>query len=337
MNKILNKIPTNLIIGFLGVGKTTAIRQILKNKPSNERWAVIINEFGDVSIDHAMFETTEKDGLMVKEVAGGCICCSANLPMQMTLNQVIKQQKPHRILIEPTGIGHPESILDMLRSRFLKDVLDICGTICLVDPRQWNQPKYREHETYIDQITLADVLIANKTDLAGETLTNEFLDWAKSLFPPKILIGAAQQGDIDPDWLKIEPFYQRKALYPNAHEHEHHHHAEHETLMIPTLGNPVRRESHGLGSYGVGWVFSPDEVFDLQKLKKWLVSLQNIDRLKGAFRTGTDWVLLNAVGQEFTVEYLAYRRDSRLEVISSQPIAWKTLETGLLECLLQNN
>ena len=331
----MEKIPTNLIIGFLGVGKTTAIRQLLKNKPTDERWAVIINEFGAVSIDHTFFEGTEKNGLMVKEVAGGCICCSANLPMQVTLNLVIKQQKPHRILIEPTGIGHPDSILDMLRSRFLKNVLEVCGTICLVDPRQWNQAKYREHETFIDQITLSDVLIANKTDLAGQVLTDEFLDWARSLFPPKIVIEAITQGNIKTEWLEIEPFLDRKALYPNAHQHEHHHHAEAEEL-IPTIGKPIRKESHGLERYGVGWVFSPDDVFDLRKLKSWVASLQNIDRMKGAFRTGKDWILLNAVGQEFTVEYLAYRRDSRLEVISSEPIAWQTLENGLMDCLLKN-
>lgn len=202
----LQKIPVNLITGFLGVGKTTTLQNILKRKPINERWAVIINEFGAVSIDHTPFAEADGNGLVVKEVAGGCICCSANLPMQMTLTLVLRQIKPHRILIEPTGMGHPEAILDMLRGKFLKDVLDIRATVCLVDPRQWDKEDYREHETFIDQITLSDVLIANKIDLAGEELTREFLGWAKELFPPKILIGAVEQGDVDPNWLNIEPF-----------------------------------------------------------------------------------------------------------------------------------
>ena len=330
---MINKIPTNLIIGFLGVGKTTAIRQILKSKPADERWAIIINEFGAVSIDHTFFEGTEKDGLMVKEVAGGCICCSANLPMQVTLNLVIRQQKPHRILIEPTGIGHPENILDMLRSQFLENILEVCATICLVDPRQWKQPKYREHETFIDQITVSDVLIANKIDLAGEELSQEFMEWGQSLFPPKTLVATTIQGNIDPEWLKIKPSLHKKAHYSQAHSH--HHHIEQEDLL-PTTGKPIRRESHGLGRYGVGWIFCPNEIFDLKKLKNWIASLKNIDRAKGAFRTGKDWVLINAVGTEFTVEYLAYRRDSRLEVISGEPIAWKTLESGLMGCV-QNN
>lgn len=334
----MNKIPVNLITGFLGVGKTTSIKQLLKNKPTNERWALIINEFGAVAIDQTAFEETTENGLTVREVAGGCICCTANLPMQMTLTLVLRQIKPHRILIEPTGIGHPESILDMLRSKFLRDVLDIRATICLVDPRQWQQDKYREHETFIDQITLSDVLIANKIDLAGEALTHDFLSWAKDLFPPKILIGAVNQGDIDSNWIDIEPFVQRKALYPQAHEAHHHTHHHPEETADPSTGfeGMVRRESHGLGQYGCGWMFSPDVVFELPKLKAFVASLQSYERVKGAFRTGVDWVLINAVRGEFTVEYLAYRRDSRIEVISTSPIPWKTIEDGLRNCVLRN-
>ena len=129
------KIPVNIITGFLGVGKTTTIQHILASKPQNERWAIIINEFGAVSIDHTAFE--EKDSLLIKEVSGGCICCTANLPMQVTLTSILRSQKPDRILIEPTGMGHPENILDLLQNKYLKDILEIRATICLVDPRRW--------------------------------------------------------------------------------------------------------------------------------------------------------------------------------------------------------
>lgn len=330
----LHKIPVNLITGFLGVGKTTTLQNILKHKPADERWAVIINEFGAVSIDHTAFAGADENGLVVKEIAGGCICCTANLPMQMTLTLVLRQVKPHRILIEPTGIGHPESILDLLHGKFLKDVLDVRATICLIDPRQWEKEDYRQHETYIDQVTLADVLIANKIDLAGKVLTQTFLEDASALFPPKILIGAVTQGDIDPSWLNIEPFPNRKALHPHAHDHAHHHQHPNEELPIPEVGIPLMRESHGLERYSCGWVFSPEEVFNLSKLKSWVVSLKNVERVKGAFRTGVDWVLINAVRGEFSVEYLAYRRDSRVECIATNPLPWKTLEDELKDCLL---
>jgi G3E family GTPase len=330
---MIQKIPTNLITGFLGVGKTTALQHILKTKPNDERWALIINEFGAISIDHTPFAEADQNGLMVKEVAGGCICCSANLPMQVTLNLVIKQLKPHRILIEPTGMGHPENILDMLRSRFLVNVLDVRATICLVDPRQWNTEKYRSHETFIDQITLADVLVANKTDLAGEALTNDFLAWADDLFPPKTIVKAVVNGCILAEWLDVKSLPDRQALY-HGHSDQHHHHSSEPEPTTPEGIEVVRRESHGLGGYGVGWVFSADVVFDLVKLKKWVATNQQLERIKGAFRTGKDWVFLNAVRGECTVSHLAYRRDSRVEVISDSPIAWQTLEDNLKACRL---
>lgn len=205
------KIPVNIITGFLGVGKTTAIKHILANKPANERWAIIINEFGAVSIDHTAID--EQDGLVIKEVAGGCICCTANVPMQVTLTSILRNQKPDRILIEPTGMGHPASILDLLQSKYLKDILEIRATICLVDPRRWADVNVRSHETFQDQINLADVLVANKADLVGEELAEKFKLWSKSLFPPKLLVETVSNGKINVDWLDIEPFTGRKAEF----------------------------------------------------------------------------------------------------------------------------
>ncbi|MFN4146184.1 MAG: CobW family GTP-binding protein [Runella sp.] len=327
------KTPVNLITGFLGVGKTTALKHLLQNKPTHERWALIINEFGTVSIDHTAFESDEK-GLIVKEIAGGCLCCTANLPMQMTLTLVLRQLKPDRILIEPTGMGHPENILDLLRGKFLKQALDVRATICLIDPRQWADEKYNTHETFIDQITLADVLVANKTDLAGEILTRQFLEWGRSLFPPKSLVEAVVNSAIKKEWLEITISTAREAVYPHAHQHEHTHTKAVESLPVPEVGQPMMYENHGLGRYSCGWVFSPEEVFDLEKVKKWIASLKNVERVKGAFRTGKDWVLINAVRGEISIEYLAYRRDSRVECIAEQPLPWKTLQEGLQSCLL---
>src|SRR5439155_17823698 len=70
-------IPTNLITGFLGVGKTTAVIDLLKGKERGSRWAVLVNEYGDVSIDGALIEGESPDGVSVREVGGGCVCCAS--------------------------------------------------------------------------------------------------------------------------------------------------------------------------------------------------------------------------------------------------------------------
>jgi G3E family GTPase len=328
------KIPVNIITGFLGVGKTTAIKHILSNKPANECWAIIINEFGAVSIDHTAID--QQDGLVIKEVAGGCICCTANVPMQVTLTSILRNQKPDRILIEPTGIGHPASILDLLQSKYLKDILEIRATICLVDPRRWVDANVRSHETFQDQINLADVLVANKADLVGEELAEKFKLWAASLFPPKLLVETVSNGKINVNWLDIEPFAGRKAEFPHTHSHEHHHHDVDEKLEIPATGKPIKKLSKGLGMYSCGWIFSPDEVFSLSKLRQFFSTLQGVDRAKGVFRTGKDWVLINAVDREFSVQYIAYRRDSRIELIANYDLDWLVFEVKLRECLDEN-
>ena len=87
----LQAVPTNVITGFLGVGKTTAILNLLKNKPDNERWAVLVNEFGEIGVDGSLFEGqhSQQQGVFIREVPGGCMCCASGLPMQIALNQLI--------------------------------------------------------------------------------------------------------------------------------------------------------------------------------------------------------------------------------------------------------
>ena len=108
----ISAIPTTLITGFLGVGKTTAILQLLANKPNNENWAVLVNEFGEIGIDSALLAgNSNEQGVFIREVPGGCMCCASGVPMQVALNQLITKAKPDRLLIEPTGLGHPKEVV----------------------------------------------------------------------------------------------------------------------------------------------------------------------------------------------------------------------------------
>ncbi len=99
-------VPTNIITGFLGVGKTSAILNLMANKPENERWAVLVNEFGEIGVDGSLVQgqQSEEQQVFIREVPGGCMCCAAGLPMQIALNQLLNEAKPDRLLIEPTGL-----------------------------------------------------------------------------------------------------------------------------------------------------------------------------------------------------------------------------------------
>lgn len=153
----VKKISTNIITGFLGVGKTSAILHLLKNKPENERWAVLVNEFGEIGIDGSLLkgQYSENSGVFIREVPGGCMCCAAGLPMQVALNQLLTKAKPDRLLIEPTGLGHPVEILQILSDKFYQQILQVEKILTLVDARNLTDRRYTEHDTFNQQISIA--------------------------------------------------------------------------------------------------------------------------------------------------------------------------------------
>lgn len=165
---------TNLITGFLGSGKTTSILHLLAHKPANEKWAVLVNEFGEVGIDGALLA---ESGALLKEISGGCMCCVNGLPMQVGLNTLLRQGKPDRLLIEPTGLGHPRQILDILTAAVYEPWIDLRATLCILDPRQLLEEKIVANDNFRDQLTAADIIVANKSDRATPESEAAFANW----------------------------------------------------------------------------------------------------------------------------------------------------------------
>ena len=157
-------VPTNIITGFLGAGKTSAILNLLKHKPEGERWAILVNEFGEIGVDGSLVEGHAgiDTDIHIREVPGGCMCCAAGLPMQLALNQLLRRARPHRLLIEPTGLGHPLEVLQTLSANHNREVLSIEKTLTLVDARNLQDERYTSHETFRQQLSIADVVVANK-------------------------------------------------------------------------------------------------------------------------------------------------------------------------------
>jgi len=320
MTEQLRNIPTNLIMGFLGVGKTTAILDLLKQKPENENWAVLVNEFGKIGIDGAIFSAA---GATVKEIAGGCLCCALSVPFQVTINRLLKDVRPDRLLIEPTGLGHPKKVLDMLVSGPFQEALDVRASICLVDPEKLKDQRYTSHENFIDQIALSDVLVANKMDRADSVAIQLFHQWAASSHPEKALIAQTTQGQLDIAWLDLNRSANRKAAFPDRHK-------DIQFAPVGHLHGQLNNNADGYQSFG--YVFPEGSCFDYAQLNALLGQLK-AERIKGIFCTNQGWFIINSAEGVMNKFAISSALSSRVEIIMQKNEAQDIAES-LNQCLL---
>ena len=331
----IKAIPTNIITGFLGVGKTTAILNLLKNKPNNERWAVLVNEFGEIGVDGSLFQgrhSTEQ-GVFISEVPGGCMCCASGLPMQIALNQLLNKSKPDRLLIEPTGLGHPKEVLETLSAEYYKDVLCLHKTVTLVDARNLIDSRYTEHKTFNQQIAIADLVIGNKLDLYQAGDRAKLTDYVENHGQPNAEILFCQQGEIPFSALKGLTGSNSKA--PHDHHHHHHHHHKYEKPLasdqpMPEIGF-LSAVNEGEGFQSVGWRFAPEKVFSYKKLLTLLTGIY-AERMKAVFITDDGVYGYNLTTGAFTEIELDECLESRIELISDK--VDDSLESELLDCLV---
>ncbi|NQV55029.1 MAG: GTP-binding protein [Rhodospirillales bacterium] len=337
----IRSIPTSIVTGFFGVGKTTTIASLIQRKPEDEKWAILVNEFGEIGVDGAVLEGGISNGVEIREIIGGCLCCTANVPMRVAVTEILRRTHPDRLLIEPTGIGHPAGILDELRGPDLCQAVDVRAVICIVDPRLVHDPRIQGAAIFRDQVSISDILIAGKADLASAAELDKFRAWAGELFPPKDVIDVVSKGELDIGYLDCFPSGRRNEQGA-ASRHAPAGSGNIEVVM-PAAQLPTRKEASGEGYKSCGWLFSADDVFDRSGITDLLgpPGLAGAGdagaalRLKGVFRIGRDWILLNRSGGEFDISDIAYRRDSRLEIIVPDSIAadWDRLELDVLSCL----
>ncbi|WP_157315066.1 GTP-binding protein [Chitinibacter sp. GC72] len=362
MSEARTPIPVNIVTGFLGVGKTTALMNLLANKPTNEYWAIVVNEFGEVGIDGASLSVAG-EGLQVAEVPGGCICCTTSPQLRVTLTKLARGIRPDRLLIEPSGLGHPAGIVDLLRDPMLASAFELRAIVTLLDPRHLNDSRYTTHETWRDQLQLADVLILNKCDLADAEQIAIAEKMAAAQFPPKLAVAHARQGVFAPEMLDLELHPERWPDVPESIAQTHSHRLmprrKVSVATEPTEPTawPVRKQQSSMGSHSCGWIFPPQVLFASAKVAALFdelspqgeqgalesglnaeagLSLRGLSRAKGVFQTERDWYRFDWVEGMVGAAPSAYRRDSRFEVIVQASAApdWAPLEARLLACLM---
>lgn len=321
---------TNLITGFLGSGKTTSILHLVAQKDPNEKWAVLVNEFGEVGIDGALLADS---GALLKEIPGGCMCCVNGLPMQVGLNTLLRQGKPDRLLIEPTGLGHPKQILDMLTAPVYEPWIDLQATLCLLDPRQLLDEKAVNNENFRDQLAAADIIIANKADRATPESDAALARWWQEAGDGRELVHATQ-GSVDPALLDKPRRNTRELPASAAHQHSHNANKGLAALSLPSSQRWRRSLNSGQGHQACGWIFDADTRFDTIGLLEW-ARLAPVDRVKGVMRINEGLVRINRQGLDLHIETQNVAPpDSRIELITASDVDWNALQTALLKLRL---
>lgn len=261
------KIPTTIITGFLGAGKTTLIRHMLENA-KGKRLALIINEFGDVGVDGEILkgcgieECPEEN---IVELANGCICCTVSDDFVPAIEALLgRDEKPDHIVIETSGLALPKPLVQAFQWPDVKSRLTVDGVIAVVDgaavaegrladdeeslARQREEDPNLDHdnpleEVFEDQLLCADMIIVNKSDLLDEAgkasigadiakTVPRAVKWVNSEYgkvDPAVLLGldAAAEDDLD--------------ARPSHHDHEHEHdHEDFDSLVVEvaSVGDP---------------------------------------------------------------------------------------------------
>lgn len=331
MTKI-SAVPTNIITGFLGVGKTSAITNLLSQKPDNETWAVLVNEFGEIGIDGShFFGLINRDsGVFIQEVPGGCMCCASNVPMQVALNKLLKEANPDRLLIEPTGLGHPKEVIDILSNEYYHDVIKLEKTITLIDARVLSDERYTTNETFNQQLSLADVIVANKSDLYSPSdrriLTNFLATKALTSLPItytehgelsiSMLTGSVEKNLVDSGC---------KHHHDNNHSHDHDHDHVHGAADADTgisseipigHGSYIKAVNKGEGFFSIGWKFSPNITFEWPAIESVLSRIEAI-RIKAIIKSDNQAFSFNKTPNETGHIELNHAQDSRIEIIAT--------------------
>jgi G3E family GTPase len=318
---MLQNIPTHVIAGPLGAGKTSLIKHLLAQRPAGERWAVLINEFGQIGLDAALL-TQDADGIALGEVAGGCLCCVNGAPFQIGLGRLLRKARPDRLFIEPSGLGHPAQLLRQLSEAPWQGVLAVQPCVLVLDARALaaGKPLPAAQQQALDS---AGLLLLNK----AESLDDCDRQRITAQLPPRPLYWTQQA---------VLPLSELPGLKAQAVAGVDNFIVPKGLAQMPAIwtdpAQPICLSQAQEGGWSVGWRWHPSQTFDAVLVGKWLESLEWL-RAKLVIHSVEGWVSANALDNSLLDwQPSEWRRDSRIELIFSEVQGVESLQRDLADC-----
>src|ERR1700730_14806887 len=215
------RLPVVVVTGFLGSGKTTLIRALL-DKPEGAGTAVVVNEYGEIGIDHALLRSSSDVSVLL---GNGCLCCNLRSDLQETLRELFADRARgavpsfERVVIETSGLADPAPVLQTFATdRALGREFHLQALICVIDAVAGAGNLERMPEAG-KQVALADRIVVTKSDLTAACAVENVVGRVAALNPAPV--GIASNGEIDPSFLLDEPPAPRRNFELGGVEHTH--------------------------------------------------------------------------------------------------------------------
>src|SRR5256884_4426219 len=230
-----DKVPVTVLTGYLGAGKTTLLNRIL-SEPHGQKYAVIVNEFGEIGIDNDLIVGADEE---VFEMNNGCICCTVRGDLVRIIDGLMRRKgKFDAIVVETTGLADPAPVAQTFfvdENVGRKTRLDAVVTVA---DAKWLQDRLRDAPEAKNQIAFADVILLNKTDLVTDAELREVEARIRGI-NPYAKLHRTERSQIALDQvldrkafdleriLDIEPAFLEADDHDHDHGHDHHHHDGH--------------------------------------------------------------------------------------------------------------
>lgn len=233
----------DIVSGFLGAGKTTLIKKLLKEALQNTQVVLIENEFGEIGIDGGFLKEA---GIEIKEMNSGCICCSLVGDFAASLKEVLSTYTPERVLIEPSGVGKLSDVMKAVQGAMQNEEVVLNSAVVVVDAGKCKMYMKNFGEFFINQIAYAGTIILSRTGKMSEekvsacaALLREHNAKATIITTPweelegmDILNTIEGAKDLEAELMKEVMARRDEHEHHHEHhhddEHEHHHHEDHE-------------------------------------------------------------------------------------------------------------
>lgn len=289
----------DIISGFLGAGKTTLIKKLLKEAIDNQKTILIENEFGEIGIDGGFLKDA---GIEIREMNSGCICCTLVGDFEASLKEVLEKYHPDRIIIEPSGVGKLSDVIRAVRVLDGEKDVRLNSATVVVDAMKVKMYMKNFGEFYNDQIEHAGAIILSRTGNIKPDKLEKAIELLRSINKDAQIITTP--------WEQLEGNRMLEVMEGNGidlvsqmmeevEDHEHHHHEHHDH----DHNDHAHHHHHHADDIFTSWGFETAKVFTEDELTSMLTKLAD-DETYGAVLRAKGLVASNEEGVWFYFDYV---------------------------------